>query len=271
MEFVNPKVLFTRLTALAQWKDDVAAYFKYELAVFPPSFFKDGLMRKLDKPSLRRALLQNTDGIEKDNLSPQVLYTIDGGALHPTDTMKKGWTFQNVAKHYMAYVKRYYGKESYIVFDGYDKPSTKSIKHTRRSALNRCPNINIVEANTVQCTQDQFLSNERNKAQPILVCIKVPAKMMAILLQCDADADTKIVSTALELVILDEGRDVVFVADDTDIAVMILYHWKEELGDIIFYQERQQKGWSIKQAAERLGDLREHVLLVHAWSGCDTL
>ena len=95
--------------------------------------------------------------------------------------------------------------------------------------------------------------------------------MMAILLQCDADADTKIVSTALKLAILNEGRDVVFVADDTDIAVMILYHWKEELGDIIFYQERQQKGLSIKQAAERLGDLREHVLLVHAWSGCDTV
>ena len=81
--------------------------------------------------------------------------------------------------------------------------------------------------------------------------------MMAILLQCDADADTKIVSTALEFAILDEGRDVVFVAGDTDIAVMILYHWKEELGDI--------------QAAERLGDLREHVLLVHAWSSCDTV
>ena len=41
------------------------------------------------------------------------------------------------------------------------------------------------------------------------------------------------------------------MADDTDIAVMLLYHWKEELGDIIFFQERQQKGSSIKQAAER--------------------
>ena len=61
------------------------------------------------------------------------------------------------------------------------------------------------------------------------------------------------------------------MADDTDIAVMILYHWKEELGDIIFDQERQQKGSSIKQAAERLGDLREDVLFGHAWSGCNTL
>ena len=59
------------------------------------------------------------------------------------------------------------------------------------------------------------------------------------------------------------------MADDTDIAVMLLYHWKEELGDIIFFQERQQKGSSIKQAAERLRDLQEHVFFGHAWSGCD--
>ena len=43
MEYVNPKVLFTRLTALTQRKDDGEAYFKYDLAVFPPSLFKDGL------------------------------------------------------------------------------------------------------------------------------------------------------------------------------------------------------------------------------------
>ena len=66
------------------------------------------------------------------------------------------------------------------------------------------------------------------------------------------------------MAILDEARDVVVVADYNDIAVMLLYPWKEELGDIIFYQERKQKGWSIKQAAERLGDLRESVLFVHA-------
>ena len=70
---------------------------------------------------------------------------------------------------------------------------------------------------------------------------------------------------------MDEAHDVVGVADDTDIAVMLLYHWREELGDIIFYPERKQKGWSIKQAAKRIVDLREHVLFVHAWSGCDTV
>ena len=69
MEYVNTKVLFTRLTALAQREDNVQAYLKYEIVVFPPLLFKDGLMRKPDKPSLRKALLPNTGSIEKENIS----------------------------------------------------------------------------------------------------------------------------------------------------------------------------------------------------------
>ena len=33
---------------------------------------------------------------------------------------------------------------------------------------------------------------------------------------------------------------------------MLLYHWKEELGDIIFHQERQQKGSSINKQQKDL-------------------
>ena len=99
MEYVNPNVLFTRLTALAQREDNVEAYFKYELAVFSPSLFKDGLLRKPDKSSLRRALLLNTNVIEKHNQSPKVMYTIDGGALLHRLRYMKGWTFQKVAEH----------------------------------------------------------------------------------------------------------------------------------------------------------------------------
>ena len=50
--YVNPKVLFTRLTAIAV-RDDVEKYFSYEMTPNPPSPFKDGLMRKADKAGLR--------------------------------------------------------------------------------------------------------------------------------------------------------------------------------------------------------------------------
>ena len=52
---------------------------------------------------------------------------------------------------------------------------------------------------------------------------------------------TMIVSTALKLAVLDGDKDVMVVANDTDIAIVLLYHWTEEQKNIIFYQERQQK------------------------------
>ena len=52
---------------------------------------------------------------------------------------------------------------------------------------------------------------------------------------CEGDADNKIVSTALEVA---QESPVIVVADDTDIAVMLLYHWNSKLSDIYFLQER---------------------------------
>ena len=41
--YVNPSILFTRLTAVAQREDDIESYFMYEMSPYPPSLFKDGL------------------------------------------------------------------------------------------------------------------------------------------------------------------------------------------------------------------------------------
>lgn len=46
---------------------------------------------------------------------------------------------------------------------------------------------------------------------------------------CKGDADSKIVSTALELA---KQNQVVIVTDDTDVAVILLHHRKEDLKDI---------------------------------------
>ena len=132
-EYINPTVLFTRLAAIAQQEDDVARYFYYELSVFPPSLFRDGLMRKPDKPSLRKSLMSETDAIQKDNLPTLVFYTVDGGALLHRVRWMKGTTYQNVANQYVTYVQRHYSKVVHIVFDGYGKPSTKSNEHSRRT------------------------------------------------------------------------------------------------------------------------------------------
>ena len=57
MMYINPEILFTRLTAIAQQEGDMEMYFKYEMSAFPMPLFKDGLMRKPDKPSLRKVMM----------------------------------------------------------------------------------------------------------------------------------------------------------------------------------------------------------------------
>lgn len=64
---------------------------------------------------------------------------------------------------------------------------------------------------------------------------------------------------------------VVVVADDTDIAIMLLYHWKDGMAEIIFYPERLHKGWSMKSIVPNIEKVKEHLLFIHAWSGCDTV
>ena len=67
-ESINPTVLFTRLTAVAQREEDVGKYFAYEMSPSPPSLFKDGLTRKPDKSSLRKALMKMDDAIGKEDI-----------------------------------------------------------------------------------------------------------------------------------------------------------------------------------------------------------
>ena len=59
-------------------------------------------------------------------------------------------------------------------------------------------------------------------------------------------------------------------AEDTDIAVLLLYHWSSSLFDIVLTSDRK-KSWSIKECSSILSDdMRSSLLFLHAVSGCDT-
>ena len=59
-------------------------------------------------------------------------------------------------------------------------------------------------------------------------------------------------------------------ADDTDIVVMLVHHWQENMSEVYFLQERWSKAWSVKHASSRNEIIKEHLLFLHSWSGCDT-
>ena len=75
--------------------------------------------------------------------------------------------------------------------------------------------------------------------------------------------------TALEIAQKNLGP-VTVVADDTDIVVMLVHHWQENMSEVYFLQERWSKTWSVKHASSRNEIIKEHLLFLHSWTGCDT-
>ena len=51
---------------------------------------------------------------------------------------------------------------------------------------------------------------------------------------------------------------------------MLVHHWQENISEVYFLQERWSKAWSIKHASSRNEIIKEHLLFLHSWSGCDT-
>ncbi|KAG1671662.1 hypothetical protein GQR58_016344 [Nymphon striatum] len=157
------------------------------------SLFKDGLMRKPTKAVLRNALLT-----EKADVDPNALHVHDGGALLHKVRWSTSVTYREVCDLYVNHIKSKYGIGT-IVFDGYmDGPSTKDHEHTRRS-------LNKRRCADVQCDLSTKSGNK--------------------VIKCDEDADTEIVRCALY--VAETGRKVNVVADDTDVALLLLYHWSE--------------------------------------------
>ena len=133
----------------------------------------------------------------------------------------------------------------------------------------QCPNVDVAGCNKEPFPQDRFLSNEKNKTNFIRLLATRLEQDGNVVKICKGDADATIVSTSLEQAEQNE-RSVVTVADDTDVATMLVCHWKENHGEVIFFQEKSNKGWKMNEICRECDLFREHILFVHAFSGCDT-
>ena len=67
------------------------------------------------------------------------------------------------------------------------------------------------------------------------------------------------------------------MADDTDILILLMYHWNQSMADIYFHSEAKRKKmnklvvWKIQDLINKAGKVvTSHLLFIHAWSGCDT-
>ena len=55
----------------------------------------------------------------------------------------------------------------------------------------------------------------------------------------DGDADTQIVLAAIDYA--RNGQSVVLVAEDTDIFILMLHHWRENMADVIIRKEGRSR------------------------------
>ena len=120
-----------------------------------------------------------------------------------------------------------------------------------------------------------FLANEKNKVQFInLLCHYLRLDGHAVI-QGESDAHTQMVSAAIALA--SDGKHTTVIADDTDILVLLLFHWNPDMADIHLRSEREKA----QNIPLKLNDIREaskhseqtvfpHILAIHAWDDCDT-
>ena len=89
------------------------------------------------------------------------------------------------------------------------------------------------------------------------------------------DADTAIVSAALQYA-GDIDNDIVVVAGDTDILVLLMFHWKEGINMHMLAETPNKKDvyrefLKIENLVKEAGEVvTSHILFMHAWAGWDT-
>ena len=152
---------------------------------------------------------------------------MDGGALLHRVRWPTQVSYKDVSKIYNDYILKHYGVCT-VVFDGYENgPSTNDHENQRRITKSTA-NITINENMVVHRDLVQFLANS-NKLQLISLLRKDISAAGHSIKQAPDAADTLKASCALDIA---SEESVVVVADNTDILILLLYHFKSGMKDI---------------------------------------
>ena len=218
---INPTTLFLRLVSVIHRQPNIksSSYFDYELATYPLSLFKDGVMRQPAKYKLKEHVLKNVPVSDCDRGVTRTI--MDGGAFLWCCNWNKGEKFCDIATKYVEKAK---GLDvDVVVFDGYES-STKSQTQSRRA---RTASTIIEIEDNVQCLTDRaaFISNYTNKANFIQFLSSKLSKADIRAVQAPCDADTSIVEEGVTRAQSKESVDnVVVMSDDTDILCLLIHH-----------------------------------------------
>ena len=239
------------------------SHFEFELSPAPPALFKDSKMRKANKGSLISLLTKDLYSVDHIETAATILDV--GALLH-----RLRWRLPStgeIISQYVSYVRERYGRST-IVFDQYtQRPPTKYQEHDRRTGKTP-PNVHVTLSMTAHGAQQDFLTNEHNKNQFIVLLMEALESDGHCVKQAEDDADTLIVSSALYS--LPDLCPVVIVADDTDVFVMMIYHFSSDMHNMYFFSEaaaRSKKAMryiSVRDVQQKIGcDLARRIIFLH--------
>lgn len=233
-------------------------------------FDESGTMRKTKKASLYDAY----SPMDLPTVQ-QVHYVIDGGHLMHRVVWTRGQTYEDVCLTIVEYVKRHYGNQVTVIFDGYEENTlttcTKTAERMRRSGV-KSADVLFEASMPVLTSQSDFLSSNKNKSRLIKLLSKHLRQSGFEVIECDADADTQIVTKALTLSATASKEQVVIIGDDVDLLVLLTALASEDQSNV--YIKKPAKG-KIPENTYNAGclkyeSIKKLILLLHAFSGCDT-
>ena len=268
---VDPNLMFQCLASVAvKSGESLSNTLRHELCSYPSSLFDSvGIMKEPKKPQLADSLSSLIQHMEIDRRT-DMQHVLDGGSLLHRIPWEKKVLIKMILLKYQTFVKYNYG-ECLVVFDGYDKSSTKDMTHVRRRKGNIGVEVSFDENTILMTSKDLFLSNTKNKAKFIKLLGKALQSDGCEVYHARGDADLLICKKAIEK---STERTVSLVGDDTDLLVLLLHHARSIENDIIITPHKNSKksrNWSIVNAISQLpSHISENILFIHALLGTDT-
>jgi len=248
--------------------EDLKSILNYELAPYPLALFNEFGMRKTSKSALYKIfpLHENNQDIKNTQ------NVIDGGFILHRVKWVSGSTISDLCKLYITYIKKHYGPNCCVVFDGYEHTSnsTKVVEQNRRRAHTTSVDIEFNYNTTVTVQQEHFLANSNNKSRFInLLSHKMNIEGIETTTAV-ADADTTIVRCAIDKA-TSNSKTTVIIGEDIDLVILLIALAPQ--GANMFFVKPARGNLEMKTYStsdlQQLG-MSQSILVIHAFSGCDT-
>ncbi|KAJ8677393.1 hypothetical protein QAD02_013180 [Eretmocerus hayati] len=266
---INVRILFQRLSIIFKGDaEKTKEALRYELSPFPLCLFDEhGLMRKNTKSDLYKLCITHLSSPE---FLSSLRYVIDGGWLLHQIVWPHGKTYCEVMQIYANYIRKRFGNNAIVVFDGYNSEmiGIKSYERYRRGEKTMAADVEVNEKNMITMNREKFLSNVANKYQFIELLSRYLSRNHISSKIASEDADTLIVKTAVEL--NNSTQDTIAVVGN-DIDLLILLIDQCAVSDSIYFHKivKQAKGTTLFNTKNHQY-MKKFILFAHAFSGCDS-